>query len=61
MRASDKYIAIMASLVVIMQGIIASPAFAQKAPARPRPGSRPLSLPLPQNTEPRERPMESRT
>ena len=35
MRASNKDIAIVAILVVIMQGIIASPAFAQKAPARP--------------------------
>src|SRR6266481_6807178 len=35
MRASNKYMAIMAILVVIMQGIIVSPAFAQKAPARP--------------------------
>jgi hypothetical protein len=35
MRASNKYIAIMAILVVILQGIIALPAFAQKAPVRP--------------------------
>ncbi|HEV3302933.1 MAG TPA: hypothetical protein VG055_25000, partial [Planctomycetaceae bacterium] len=35
MRASDKSIAIMAILAVIMQAIIASLAFAQKAPARP--------------------------
>src|SRR5258708_30125920 len=35
MRASNTYIAITAILVVIMEGIIASPAFAQKAPARP--------------------------
>src|ERR1700722_20924646 len=35
MRASNEYIATTAILLVIMQGIIASPAFAQKAPARP--------------------------
>src|SRR5215469_4704947 len=35
MRASNKYIDTTAILVVIMQGIIASPAFAQKAPAQP--------------------------
>ena len=35
MRASNKYTAIMAILVVIMQGIIASPPLAQKGPARP--------------------------
>ena len=34
MRASNKYMAIMAVPVVIMQGIITSPAFAQKAPSR---------------------------
>src|SRR6266700_2406796 len=34
MRASSKYITAMAILVVIMQGIIASAAFAQKAPSR---------------------------
>jgi hypothetical protein len=35
MRASNKYMAIMAILAVIMQGFIVSLAFAQKAPARP--------------------------
>jgi hypothetical protein len=35
MRASNKYMAIMAILVAIMQAIIVSPAFAQKVPARP--------------------------
>src|SRR5271163_1929194 len=35
MRASNKYIANMAILTVIMRGIIASPTFAQEAPARP--------------------------
>ena len=35
MRASNKYIAIITILMVIMQGTIASPAFAQEAPARP--------------------------
>src|SRR5712671_2298041 len=36
MRASDKSIVVMAGVVLIMQGIIASPAFAQQeAPARP--------------------------
>src|SRR5260370_33526996 len=35
MRASNTYIAITAIVVLIMEGIIASPAFAQKAPARP--------------------------
>src|SRR6266566_1625927 len=35
MRASSKYIAAMAILAVIAQGIAASPSFAQTAPARP--------------------------
>jgi hypothetical protein len=35
MRPSNKYMAIMAIVVLTMEGIIASPAFAQKAPARP--------------------------
>jgi hypothetical protein len=35
MRASNTHIAIMAILLVILQGTIASPAFAQEAPARP--------------------------
>src|SRR5437763_15673386 len=39
MRASNNSIATITILAVIMQGIIASPAFAQKAPARP--GARP--------------------
>src|SRR6266849_10389165 len=34
MRASNKYLATVAFLVVIMQGIIGSAAFAQKAPSR---------------------------
>src|SRR6266496_3830241 len=33
MRASNKYLATVAILVVVMQGIIASAAFAQKAPS----------------------------
>src|SRR6266849_2874055 len=52
MRASNKYIAIMAILVVIVQGIIVSPAFAQKAPARPV--ARPLATaPAPKYRGPR--------
>src|SRR3984893_17735695 len=35
MRPSNKYMAIMAIVVLTMEGIIASPAFAQKAPTRP--------------------------
>ena len=35
MRASDMFIAPLAILVVIMHGIVAPPAFAQKGPARP--------------------------
>jgi hypothetical protein len=35
MRASNKSIAIVAIVVLTMQGIVASPAFAQQAPARP--------------------------
>src|SRR5258707_12852305 len=52
MRASNTYIAITAILVVIMEGIIASPAFAQKAPARPvsRP---PAAAPAPKYRAPR--------
>jgi hypothetical protein len=34
MRASNRYMAAMAIVTAIMQGIIASPAFAQKAPAK---------------------------
>src|SRR5215475_3821553 len=37
MRASNWYIVVVAIIVVIMQGIIVSPVFAQKAPARPVP------------------------
>src|SRR5215471_1120694 len=39
MRASNKYIATMAIVAAIMQGIIASAAFAQKAPAKPQPAA----------------------
>src|SRR6516162_10891058 len=41
MRASNTYMAIMAILVTIVQGIVASAAFAQKAP--PRPAARQLA------------------
>jgi hypothetical protein len=70
MRASHKYMAIMAILPVIMQGIqgiVWSPAFAQKATKRPvaRPSSAAAgpAAPrlLPQNIERREPPMVSRT
>ena len=58
MQASDKSIAIMVSLVAIMQGIIASSAFAQNAPAR-QPAA--VRRRCPQHTAPREPPMVSRT
>jgi hypothetical protein len=48
MRASNKYTAITAILVVMMAGIIASPAFVQKAPARP-----PATAPAPKYRAPR--------
>ena len=64
MRASNKYMAIMAILAVIMQGIIASPAFAQKAhdaAGGPSVAAAAAACRRAQNTEPREPPMVSRT
>ena len=51
MRASSKHIAIMATVVLIMQGIIASEAFAQNAP--PRPEARPADAAAPNYQAPR--------